>query len=98
VPLPPDPVFAPGTPEPLYCIEQSNHPFKLLVASIIVPGAANHIPAIPGDAAPVSVDILIEKLATTCLLNANVNHCCPVSFDLFGPTVKILYYNLQYYA
>ena len=68
MPLPPDPVFAPGTPEPLYCIEQSNHPFKLLVASIIVPGAANHIPAIPGDAAPVSVDILIEKFAfkTNC--------------------------------
>ena len=58
-------VFTPGTPDPLYCVEQSNQPFAFDAASIAVPGTARNIP----DTLP---DIVIENCDAGVLLNANV--------------------------
>ena len=80
-PLPPFPVSLPGTPEPAYVTLVSNQPFNPLALSIAVPGAAMKQPAIP-----VVLTIFRSKLATVCLLNANVKYCVPVSPLLFGPT------------
>ena len=84
LPLPPVP--APGTPDPLYCVEQVNHPSSVLVGpgypgvgdenppvSMGVPGAAMKRPAIP-----VVVVSLISKLAMVALRNAKVKYCSPL--------------------
>ena len=69
-PLPPLPVSDPGTPEPPYVAEQSNHPFNPDAESIAVPGAAMNIP----ETLP---DIVRLKLAIVVLLKANVKYCAP---------------------
>ena len=59
LPLPPV-ALAPGTPDPLYCVNDSNHPLMVLVGpgkpgvgeenppvSMVVFGAAIHSPAMP---------------------------------------------------
>ena len=70
-------------PDPAYAVSALNHPFKPLVLSILVPGAAIQRPEIP-----LELVILISKLATTFLLKAKVKYCVPVSPLLFGPTGK----------
>ena len=64
-PLPPEPVLAPGTPEPPYVVEQSNHPFNELALSIAVPGAAMNMPDTLPDMVKLKLDIVV-------LLNAKV--------------------------
>ena len=64
-PLPPAPVLAPGTPDPAYDTEASNHPLSVEVSSIAVPGAAMKNP----ETVPVRVTV---KLATEVLRKANV--------------------------
>ena len=83
LPLPPPPVLLPGTPAPAYCERVSNQPFRPLALSIPVPGDAIHNPAIPVDEL-----IAMSKFATTCLRNAKVKYCLPVSPDLSGPAGK----------
>jgi hypothetical protein len=73
-------MFAPGTPDPLYCSDQLNQPLSVDVGpgkpgvgelnplvSIVVPGAAIHMPAIP-----VVLVSLMSKLAIVALRKAKV--------------------------
>ena len=64
-PLPPVPVLAPGTPDPAYDREASNHPLSVEVSSIAVPGDAIKTP----ETFPVRVTV---KLAVAVLRKANV--------------------------
>ena len=66
-PLPPAPVFAPGTPAPAYAVLISSHPLRVLVESRVLPGNATQSPA----TLPV---ILILNLLTTVLVNLNVKY------------------------
>ena len=81
-PLPPDPVFAPGTPEPAYAVVNSTHPFNEDAESIVDPGTATHAPAsVPEN--------LTSNLETEVLINLNVKYCVPVlPADKSGPTGK----------
>ena len=76
--LPPEPVLAPGTPEPPYVVDASNQPLSDEAESIAVPGAAMNTPL----TVPVRVR---SKLAILVLLNAMVKYCVPVSLLRSGP-------------
>ena len=67
LPLPPLARFCPGRPAPLYCIPQSNQPFKELELSVALPGSAINAPNIP-----VGLIKLIVNPATAVLLKAKV--------------------------
>ena len=82
LPLPPLPVFVPGTPEPAYCIDASPQPFIPDAESIAVLGTATKSP----DTLPVSVML---KRETVVLLNAKTK-CCAPDLPVFksGPAGK----------